>query len=788
MKRPTHHLNSKTAPKPSSKPSAAQSRTKTLTAVLKPWRPATKKLIADLGRKCEIYTHDGALVLVWEINSHGDGIVVARLSDPDQQGGEQVLAQVHDQMAYVAARGKTVRYVIVTTDNSGGRSLEARPDMARVVREIRRGACRWISYAKSDRLTRVLLEGEAFTTFLRETDTTLIVCDLGEIDWRTSDKLLLQMMMVVAEAERDSIEARMTAGQYRGLDAGKPMGGPLPFGVRRAKDGFAEVDPARRPVVRAILNEFSSFQGANGSGTREFAKSLCRRGGRAWQVNANQVTAVLQSPIWLRGSWIQTRGDKEFTIRVRGAESLLVPIDRWQFNQQLLEMRAGREKTSDVGTRPLKHVVLRHADCGGLLELDRSRVGETNKRLHHRSGTARCRCTFPEAAVERAVVEYLKRLATEPDEVATANSRAWPEWASLLGSGRSSFDAITADVAHEMRKEETALRAWLDKSGIDPWGPYQREFERVRDICPTALHVLAQLDRAESVHDVPLRIPFWRSKVWFEADIPALKQVFVDALVPATPSTSAQRLLRAQLIKRCVSEVEIYGSPKEFTLKIRGTRIPREWALEPLSPVHFAALELEYAAKSRMTGRKNKTRTDAAEYAATAPSLYRLGAVAASEMWEAMGYEVGPSWVSERLRPDYNDPTALRRARQLRTAAKGRTTRPARRTTTTRSAGPLFNLIANAFLVPGERLTLTHHGKQHVATLLADGWIRVKGGQEHETPSAASQAVKGLKSDPGMHSWHVLRGGDLVSLKDIAYYSDVLEHSRAASRSQRKKV
>jgi hypothetical protein len=69
--------------------------------------------------------HRGSLLLIWEMNDDGDGIIAARLSSQDVQKGETAMGQIHNGLALAAGHGLKPACAVVAMPTSGGPTTTA---------------------------------------------------------------------------------------------------------------------------------------------------------------------------------------------------------------------------------------------------------------------------------------------------------------------------------------------------------------------------------------------------------------------------------------------------------------------------------------------------------------------------------------------------------------------------------------------------------------------------------------------------------------------------------------
>lgn len=145
----------------------------------------------------------------------------------DEQGdsGLGLEAQRETIRREVEHRGWTVAEVYV--DVASGKSMKKRDDLAAVLKVLAEGKADVLVVAKLDRLSRSVAD---FATVLARSQAegwALNVCDLGVDTTTPNGKMVAQIMMVLAEWEREMIGQRtkdaLAAKKREGVQLGRPI-------------------------------------------------------------------------------------------------------------------------------------------------------------------------------------------------------------------------------------------------------------------------------------------------------------------------------------------------------------------------------------------------------------------------------------------------------------------------------------------------------------------------------------------------------------------------------------
>jgi site-specific DNA recombinase len=186
----------------------------------------------------------------------------------------------------------------------------------------------------------------------------------------THGRLMLTLVAVLAQWERETIAERVKMGRQKKAASGEWPGGPVPFGytgrpgrVRAGRTLLQLVpDPERAHLVRELFDRYLGGQGV---------RALClwlndelgvrTAGGRRWQVTA--VSRVLTNPIYC-GDVVHGRRVGGPLTRVRGEHEPLVPRERFEAVQELFRRRRALPPRHATGAYPLAGVA-RCGVCGG---------------------------------------------------------------------------------------------------------------------------------------------------------------------------------------------------------------------------------------------------------------------------------------------------------------------------------------------------------------------------------------------------------------------------------------
>jgi site-specific DNA recombinase len=224
------------------------------------------------------------------------GIYLRRSTDDEHQP-YSIEAQDARLAAYISSQPGW-RQAARFTDDASGATI-ARPGLHRALAAARAGAIDVLLVYRVDRLTRSLRD---LVTLTDDLDQAGVVFRSATEPFDTATpmgRMLVQMLGMFAQFERDTIIDRVIAGMERKAAAGKWKGGRRPFGYRADAAASSLVpDPGEAAVVRLIFGTYIRDR----LGARAIATLLNDRGHRTTtggQWSAHQVLRVLSSRIYL---------------------------------------------------------------------------------------------------------------------------------------------------------------------------------------------------------------------------------------------------------------------------------------------------------------------------------------------------------------------------------------------------------------------------------------------------------------------------------------------------------
>ncbi|WP_210492258.1 recombinase family protein [Patulibacter sp. SYSU D01012] len=372
-----------------------------------------------------------------------------RVSQVRGRGGESFISpkvQEDRIRQWAAAHGHELADVLVELDESGAR--RDRPLLMQAVERVEAGAAGGIVVAKLDRFGRSLVDALALIERLQAHGATFVsVADGFDLTTETG-RLVLRIMLALAEFELDRIRGSFADGRRSAVARGLHLSARAPTGYVQVKDadgrlaGPLEVDPVAGPAVREAF-----AMRAQGRSWRDIAEHLQAAGvTTAWgneQWVAKSCRAMIQNRVYLG----EARHGEYVT---PGAHPALVDEVTWR-------------RANQTGHRPVKAVSAAPSILQGLMRCGSCRhaMGTTGIRRPDGSTYRRWACTGVSAAgrcpgpasistavpIEGYVVEQLKQRA---GAAAARLEQEAPDIAAL------------DDAREELRQAVAALEVYRD--------------------------------------------------------------------------------------------------------------------------------------------------------------------------------------------------------------------------------------------------------------------------------------------------------------------------------------
>ena len=162
---------------------------------------------------------------------------------------------------------------------SGSTPLAARPGLSQALDVVRAGAADVLLVARRDRIARDSLLGALIEREFERAEGRVVYAE-GAIEDGSNSELMRQVLDSVAEYERASLVARLTAARAAKKARGGYAGGRPPFGYRAHRRALVP-NEEQAAVVRWIFDRVAQ----DGWSTRSIAKELDQEAalGRRWR-------------------------------------------------------------------------------------------------------------------------------------------------------------------------------------------------------------------------------------------------------------------------------------------------------------------------------------------------------------------------------------------------------------------------------------------------------------------------------------------------------------------------
>jgi site-specific DNA recombinase len=209
-----------------------------------------------------------------------------RVSTEEQaESGHSLTAQREALQRYAAGKGIYLLEALADEGVSGGRDLGKRAGGGRLLDQLRRGDADGVLVTRVDRLFRDLFDALIFTRECSRRGWSLVAVHEPVDTTTPGGRLQLNIMLAVAQHERELASARTTAVSASLRERGKVYG-TVPFGFVEI-DGMLVRDPRTWPTREQIV----SWYRGNRYSLRTIARMLrdlrivAPAGGRSWSTS-----------------------------------------------------------------------------------------------------------------------------------------------------------------------------------------------------------------------------------------------------------------------------------------------------------------------------------------------------------------------------------------------------------------------------------------------------------------------------------------------------------------------
>ena len=182
-----------------------------------------------------------------------------------------------------------------------------RPDFQRMIRDVEQNRIRAIVCYKLDRISRKMSDLTMMIDYLNKHDVALLISSNNLNTKDSNSKMMIQMLGMIAEFERDVIKERITDNLIELAKDGRWMGGipPTGFTVDRSqhgsgskKNGYAYLVtvPEEKALVQQVFQAFLETRGYNAA-----AKKLNEEGYRTktgLPFNTQSVRDIVSNPVY----------------------------------------------------------------------------------------------------------------------------------------------------------------------------------------------------------------------------------------------------------------------------------------------------------------------------------------------------------------------------------------------------------------------------------------------------------------------------------------------------------
>jgi len=347
-------------------------------------------------------------------------------TDEQKENGYSIDAQLR----MINDHCKKNDYSIVDIYNDAGHSGKdlMRPDMQRLLKDIKAKKIDMLVAIKVDRLTRNNYDGFWLLNFCEEHEVKIeLILEPYDVSTATGE-MMFGMNLVFGQKERKEISAR-TKRAMEEMALGKIHPAKAPYGyIRNKETGHLEIEPIEAQVVKEIFELYSKGHSMRGiANTMKENDAYLKQG--KWK--ADRIYKMLTNPIYIGTfAYGRYRRKEEDILKVDNYCEPIIDDDTWKITRINLE----KNKHPNYG----EHIhiftsIVRCPDCGNILssnisyKYDRQKNKKdyyylTCKNINCKSKGLHYSCDKIEKKLGRVLDELTRYMYDNTMEIITCNS------------------------------------------------------------------------------------------------------------------------------------------------------------------------------------------------------------------------------------------------------------------------------------------------------------------------------------------------------------------------------
>ncbi|MGE5704106.1 MAG: recombinase family protein [Clostridia bacterium] len=386
-------------------------------------------------------------------------------TDEQAQEGFSIAAQKEKLSAYAHSQDWHI-FDFYFDEGVSGKHTE-RPELQRLLADLRHGKLDVVLVYRLDRLTRSVLD---LYQLLQEFDQYKVCFASATEVYDTTTaigRLFITLVAALAQWERENLAERVKLGMEQMALEQKRPGGPPPYGYRRDQDGGLLVQPEEAAIVREIYDRY-----VRGSGVGAIAKWLNNRGimpRHAGRWAESTLLRILRNHVYF-GALRWNYADKNSSIN---------PPDQWILHEHVYEPIVSKEVFAAVQDtlwkRKRQHPRQLASDYvfSGLLwcgQCQRPMVGKTGRitrneksyayRFYHCSGKRTGSCAAPLIREDKLCTVFAHAIL---HMIADEHKAAQQVWADYVQQAKRKQSTLLQELEKTAARKQRWQLAYLDQ-------------------------------------------------------------------------------------------------------------------------------------------------------------------------------------------------------------------------------------------------------------------------------------------------------------------------------------